>query len=93
MFRQVPQRSAVVAGMQRLFGHGVLSGAGVAAVCGGDQERGEHGLEAMDERVGFLVALEERLDLRILHGYLAGLPYPAMGSQPQRCRAELRSVS
>ena len=36
-----------------------------------DQERGEHGLQPMDERVGFLVALKQRLDLRVLHGHLA----------------------
>lgn len=57
----VPLRVAVAAG----------GAAGVAAVGGGDQERGKHGLEAMDERVGLLVALKERLDLRVFHGNLA----------------------
>ena len=60
----------MVVGM-RLFGHGVLSRAGVAAVGGCDQERGEHGLQPMDQRVGFLVALKQGLDLRVLHGNLA----------------------
>ncbi len=36
-----------------------------------DEQRGEHGLEAMDERVGFLVALKQRLYLVVFHEYFA----------------------
>ena len=63
-----------------------------------DQERGEHGLQPMDERVGFLVALKQRLDLRVLHGHLAAQKFiflfeeddiPILGAANSRVRSRL----
>ena len=62
------------------------------------QERRKHRLEAMNERVGFLVALKQRLDLRVLHGHLAAQKFvflfeeddvPILGAANGRVRSRL----
>ena len=40
-------------------------------VVGGDEKRGEHGLQSVDQRVGFFVALKQGFDLRVLPTDLA----------------------